>query len=172
MRVDPMIDGPLNTLIQEDSVPVPQSEHENPHGNAWRIEKKPFEKSTFADAAPFSNRCFKIVNENHINPISQNPVGFKLVPQPCQLLLAGKDSVVRRRARFAEHHVWVTRYRDGDLWAGGKWTNQSLAETDGVFDYAARNEDVRNQDLVLWNTFGMTHNPRVEEFPVMVRTNE
>lgn len=50
---------------------------------------------------------------------------------------------------------------------GGKWTNQSLAETDGVFDYASRNDDVRNEDIVLWNTFGMTHNPRVEEFPVM-----
>lgn len=36
-----------------------------------------------------------------------------------------------------------------------------------MFDYAARNEDVRNQDIVVWNTFGMTHNPRVEEFPVM-----
>jgi primary-amine oxidase len=34
-------------------------------------------------------------------------------------------------------------------------------------DYAARNEDVRNQDIVVWHTFGMTHNPRVEDFPVM-----
>lgn len=167
LRVDPMIDGQLNTVVQEDSIPVPQSEHENPHGNAWKIEKTPFEKSGFADAAPFANRCFKIVNENRINHISKNPVGYKIVPQPCQLLLASQDSVVRRRARFAEHHLWVTRYKDGDLWAGGKWTNQSLAETDGVFDYAARNEDVRDQDVVLWNTFGMTHNPQVEEWPVM-----
>ncbi|KAK3697069.1 hypothetical protein LTR37_017667 [Vermiconidia calcicola] len=167
LRVDPMIDGQLNTVIQEDSVPVPQSEDENPHGNAWRVVKTPFEKSRFADAAPFANRCFKIVNENIINTISHNPVGFKIVPQPCQLILAGKNSVARRRAKFAEHHVWVTRHRDGDLWAGGKWTNQSLQETDGVFDYASRGEDVRNQDLVLWLTFGMTHNPRVEDFPIM-----
>lgn len=167
LRVDPMIDGQFNTVVQEDSVPVPQSEEENPHGNAWKLEKMPFEKSGFADAAPFANRCFKIVNENKLNPISRNHVGYKLIPQPAQLLLAGKDSVVRRRARFAEHHIWVTRYRDGDLWAGGKWTNQSLEEVDGVFDYAARNENVRNQDLVLWVTYGQTHNPRVEDFPVM-----
>ena len=167
LRVDPMIDGHFNTVVQEDTVPVPQSEHENPHGNAWRLEKTPFEKSGFADAAPFANRCFKIVNENNVNPISKNPVGYKLIPQPTPLILAGKDSVARRRARFAEHHIWVTRYRDGDLWAGGKWTNQSLEEMDGVFDYAARNEDIRNQDLVLWVTYGQTHNPRVEDFPVM-----
>ncbi|KAI9703925.1 MAG: hypothetical protein M1820_005707 [Bogoriella megaspora] len=167
LRIDPMIDGPVNTIVQEDSIPIPQSEESNPHGNAWRIEKTPILKSSASDASPFTNRCFKIVNESKLNPISRNPVGYKLVPQPCQLLLASPESVVRKRARFAEHHIWVTRYRDGDLWAGGKWTNQSLSEIDGVFDYAARNEDVRGQDVVLWHTFGMTHNPRVEDFPVM-----
>ena len=167
LRIDPMVDGQNNTVIQEESIPVPQSEDENPHGNAWRITKTPFEKSGFSDAAPFANRCFKIVNENHINPISQSPVGYKLVPQPAQLILAGKDSVARRRARFAEHHLWVTQYRDGELWAGGKWTNQSLKEVDGVFDYASRKDDVRNRDLVVFTTFGWTHNPRVEDFPVM-----
>ncbi|CAG9951040.1 unnamed protein product [Clonostachys rosea f. rosea IK726] len=167
LRVDPMLDGHNNSLIQEESIPVPQSEDENPHGNAWRVVKTPFAKSGFADASPFTNRCFKIVNESMRNPVSGNPVGFKLVPQPCQLLLAGQNSVVRKRARFAEHHMWVTRYRDGDLWAGGRWTNQSLQETDGVADYASRDEDVRDQDIVIWHTFGMTHNPRVEDFPVM-----
>jgi primary-amine oxidase len=167
MRIDPMLDGDKNTLIQEDSIPLPESDDENPFGNAWKLVKRPFEKSTFADAAPDKNRVFKIINENRLNRISGNPVGFKLAPLPSQLILAGKNSVVRKRARFAEHHIWVTRYRDGDLWAGGKWVNQSLEETDGVADYAARKEDVRDQDIVVWHTFGMTHNPRVEDFPVM-----
>lgn len=26
---------------------------------------------------------------------------------------------------------------------------------------------VRNEDIVVWHTFGLTHNPRVEDFPVM-----
>lgn len=167
MRIDPMIDGPLNSVIQEDSIAVPFSEEENPHANAWRVVKTPFEKSGFADANPLANRVFKMVNESKRNPISRNPVGYKVVPQPCQLILAGKDSVARRRARFAEHHVWVTKYHDGHMWAGGKWTNQSLKEIDGVADYAARNDNVRNEDLVFWLTYGMTHNPRVEDFPVM-----
>jgi primary-amine oxidase len=162
-----MIDGQRNTVIQEDSVPVPQSEEENPHGNAWKIVKTPFATSSYADAAPFANRNFKIVNETIKNAVSSNPVGYKIVPLPSQLLLASATSVVRRRARFAEHHIWVTKYRDGDLWAGGKWTNQSLHEVDGVHDMAQRKENVRDEDLVMWVTFGMTHNPRVEDFPVM-----
>lgn len=166
LRIDPMIDGQMNSVIQEDSVPVPEGE-DNPEGNAYVVEKTPFIKSGFKDASPFTNRCFKMVNESINNRISGNPVGYKLVPQPCQLILAGKTSVARRRARFAEHHVWVTRHNDGDLYAGGRWTMQSIDETDGLHDYAARNENVRNDDVVVWHTFGMTHNPRVEDFPVM-----
>ena len=167
IRIDPMVDGQRNTVVQEDSVSLPQSEAENPHGNAWKLVKTPFLRSGWADAAPFANRCFKIVNESKTNAISGNAVGYKFVPQPSQLLLAAPGSVVRSRAKFAEHHIWVTKYRDGDLWAGGKWTNQSTIERDGVGDYAARNEAVRNEDVVVWHTFGMTHNPSVEQFPVM-----
>lgn len=167
LRIDPMIDGHSNTVLYEDSIAVPHTEEENPHGNAWKVVKTPFETSGPADAAPFANRFFKMVNENKLNPISGNPVGYKIVPQPCQLLLASQTSVVRRRAQFAEHHLWVTKYRDGDMWAGGKWTNQSLSEVDGVADMAARNDKVRNEDVVVWVTYGMTHNPRVEDFPVM-----
>ncbi|KAJ5635313.1 Copper amine oxidase N2-terminal [Penicillium longicatenatum] len=83
------------------------------------------------------------------------------------MLLTGENLVTRQRARFAEHHIWVTRYRDGDLWAGGRWTEQSVKETDGVFDYAARNEDVKNEDIVIWHKIGMTHTATPEQFPVM-----
>lgn len=150
-----MIDGQNNTVIQEDSVPLDEEDPLNPHGNAWCAVKTPIEMSGYADADPTSARVFKIVNEDVSNPVSSNPVGYKLVPLPSQLLLASKNSIVRRRARFAEHHIWVTRYRDGDLWAGGKWTNQSLEEIEGVKDYAERNESVRGEDLILWHTFGV-----------------
>lgn len=167
LRIDPMIDGLENTVMQEDTVAVPYSKHENPHGNAWKVVKTPFECSGFADAATDKNRVFKIVNEKKLNPISGNPVGFKVVAQATQLLIADPKSTVRRRARFAEHHLWVTKYRDGEYFAGGQWTNQSHDEVAGVFDAASRMDNVRGQDLVVWQTYGMTHNPRVEDYPVM-----
>lgn len=169
LRIDPMLDGPHNTVMQEDTYPLPQTPAtgSNPHGNAWRVTKTPLTTSTPADANPPSNRSFKILNENVLNPISGNPVGYKLVPQPSQLLLASPESVAHHRALFATHHLWLTRHRDGELWAAGKWTNQSLHESGGVADMAARKDAVRDEDVVLWHTFGMTHQPRVEDFPVM-----
>lgn len=166
LRIDPMIDGIENTLVQEDSIGLPISE-ENPYGNAWKLHKTFIEKSCSLDADPQKARVFKIVNEKKLNPISKNPVGFKVIAPPAQLLMADQASLVRKRARFAEHHIWVTRYKDDDLWAGGKWTNQSLIEKDGVADYAARKDNVRGEDLVVWATYGLTHNPRVEDYPVM-----
>lgn len=40
-------------------------------------------------------------------------------------------------------------------------------ERGGVKDMVDREEDIENEDLVIWLSFGLTHNPRVEDFPVM-----
>lgn len=44
---------------------------------------------------------------------------------------------------------------------------QSQLEVDGVADAARRNDPITNEDVVLWSVFGLTHNPRVEDWPVM-----
>ncbi|GKZ39733.1 hypothetical protein AbraIFM66950_001034, partial [Aspergillus brasiliensis] len=72
-----------------------------------------------------------------------------------------------RRAQFAQHHVWVTKYRDGELYAGGRYTLQSQEEIEGVSDAVKRGDSVVDTDVVVWSTFGITHNPRVEDWPVM-----
>lgn len=114
-----------------------------------------------------TNLTVKITNPSKLNPISQKPVSYKFIPSPSQLLLAHPDSIMAKRAQFAQHHVWVTKHKDGEYWAGGEFTNQSKTEIDGVADAVARNDDVENDDVVVWNTFGLTHNPRVEDWPVM-----
>jgi primary-amine oxidase len=131
------------------------------------VKKRHIEKSGFEDADPLCNRTFKIVNETKLNSISGNPTGYKIIAPPSQMLLAHTSSVAAKRAKFAQHHLWVSKYRDGDLWAGGKFTTNSYEETDGLSSYVARAENVRNDDLVVWVTMGITHIPRVEDFPVM-----
>lgn len=167
LRIDPAIDGARNTVVQEESLPLPFSQHTNPWGNGFQVVSKPVTTSQWLDASPSTNRIIKMVNRRHLNPISGKPVGYKFTPSPSQLLLAQPDSIVAKRAQFAQHHVWVTRHRDGELWAGGEFTNQSQSESDGVADAAARHENVEDEDVVVWTVFGLTHNPRVEDWPVM-----
>jgi len=95
-----------------------------------------------------------MINPSKKNPISGRPVSYKFTPSPSQLLLANPHSILAKRAQFAQHHVWVTKYKDGELWAGGEFTNQSKREVDGVSDAVARRENVENDDIVVWNVFG------------------
>lgn len=167
VRMDPAVDGAKNTVLQEESHAVPFSEKRNPNGNFYEVVRTPIKRSTWLDAAPQHNRIVKIVNPSKINPASGRPVGYKFTPAPTQTLLAQKDSTQARRAQFAQHHVWVTKYRDGELYAGGRFTLQSRDEIGGVNDAANRKENVENDDVVVWSCFGLTHNPRVEDWPVM-----
>ncbi len=167
IRIDPAIDGYANTVVAEESLPMPLSKEINPYGSGYEVRGKPITRSTFFDASPQTNLTVKMTNPSKLNPVSGKPVAYKFIPTASQLLLAHPDSVMAKRAQFAQHHIWVTKYKDGELWAGGEFTNMSQKEVDGVADAVARNENVENDDVVVWHTFGLTHNPRVEDWPVM-----
>ena len=167
VRIDPAVDGHSNTILTEESLPIPMNPKTNPHGNGYEVVRKPITKSTSIHASPFTNLTIKMANHSKINPISQRPVAYKFMPAPTQLILADPESIVAKRAAFAHHHVWVTKYKDNELFAAGEFTNQSQLEEGGVADMAARNDDVEDSDVVVWNVFGLTHNPRVEDWPVM-----
>jgi primary-amine oxidase len=64
----------------------------------------------------------------------------------------------------------VTRYRDSEMYAAGVYPNQSLGGG-GLASWAANNESIVDQDVVLWYTMGVTHIPRPEEWPVMPVTH-
>lgn len=166
MRIDPAIDGYKNSVMVNETQSVPWDD-KNPYGTGFKNVGKVIEKSCYLDADIQSNRSVKIVNENKINPVSGKPVGYKIIGKPTALLYAQPGSVARKRAAFATHHYWVSKYKDQEFYAGGVWTNQSPNEVGGVSDAVARNENVRNEDVVVWHSFGLTHHPRVEDFPVM-----
>jgi primary-amine oxidase len=167
IRIDPAIDGHKNTVVQEESLPVPMNAVTNPHGNMYKVVQTPFAQSGYADLDPTKNRIFKIINQSKKNPMSGKPVGYKLVPPATQLLLADPRSRQAKRAAFARHHVWVTRYQEGELWAAGKYPYHSNEEEGGVQDMVERGDSVENEDIVVWSVFGLTHNPRTEDWPVM-----
>jgi primary-amine oxidase len=167
VRIDPAIDGHKNTIFTEESLPMPMDPKTNPHGNGYKVVRKPITTSTGIDASPFTNLTIKMANTNKMNTISQRPVAYKFIPTPSQLMLADPKSIAAKRAAFAHHHVWVTKYKDDEIFAAGEFTNQSQKEIGGVGDAAARGDNVEDEDVVVWNVFGLTHNPRVEDWPVM-----
>lgn len=183
VRIDPAIDsyttGDTQVMVEE-SVPQKLDTKTNPFGNYYKVERKPIEHASWLDAEPKLNRTVKLENARKLNEMSQRNVGYKLISPATQTILADPESVNAKRAPFAQHHFWFTGYRDGELWAAGEFTNQSREEQGGVnamverrdwFTESATVEEQSNagqlSSPVVWSVFGLTHNPRVEDWPVM-----
>jgi len=174
LRIDPAIDGHENSLVVEESksLPIDDPAVHNPFGVGYVTESQTIEEEGGFDLDFTKARTFKFINESKINPITGTPIGFKLVPFYSQMLLAHSDSFHAKRSEFAEHAVWVTRHEDNDHFPAGKYTMQSSGG-DGLASVIAKRrntgvaQSVRNQDIVIWHTFGSTHNPRIEDWPVM-----
>lgn len=165
LRVDPMLDGPLNRVVFDEAHAMPRSDF-NPHGVGYTVNETAITTSGGYDLDFDVNRTFKIQNKGVTNPVNGKPVAYKIHVPPFQKMLADKESFHFKRAEFADHNIYVTSYNEDELYAGGKYTNQSRGGT-GVRSWADRKDNVLDTDCVVWVQFGINHVPRIEDFPVM-----
>lgn len=155
LRVDPMIDGYHNRLVYEEAVPMPRSDF-NPHGTGYYTQETIVETSGGFDIDYNKNQVFKIQNASVRNPVNGKPVAYKIMAPPFQKMLADTDSFNYKRAEFADKNIYAVKYKDGELYAGGKYTNQSRGGT-GVRSWAERKDRIVDEDLVVFVQFGINH---------------
>lgn len=172
LRIDPNI-GSLregNQLVYTEAHAMPIDKDWNPNGTGYYTEDTLVEKSAGLNLNPDANRVFKIINPNQRNQINGKSIGYKIQAPPFQKILSAPESFNYKRAEFSDKNIYVTKYADRELYAGGWYTNQSRGGT-GVRSWAERRDDVAGgstgSDLVLFVQFGINHIPRIEDFPVM-----
>lgn len=166
LRIDPMVAGHGNSVVYDEAAAIPRDPTRNPHGVGFTVRKTEVTTTGGYDLDPSKNRVFKIINPSVHNPVNRAAVGYKLMVPPMQTILADADSFHYKRAEFADHSIYVTRYADRELYSGGLYTNQSRGGT-GVRSWADRKDSLAAGDPVVWVQFGINHIPRVEDFPVM-----
>jgi len=171
VRLDMAVDGwESNSVVETDVEPV-ADQTLNPYGNAF-IRKDTVlrnELDAVRDIEPMKNRVWKIVNPNKLHPTTQKPVAYKLIPSASPLMLAQKGSAFQKNAAFGSHSLWVTQFDENsdEYFAAGKFPSASTGQ-DGVAVWIQdRNAVIEQKDVVVWHTFGVTHLPRPEDFPVM-----
>jgi primary-amine oxidase len=166
MRLDFDIDGERNTISQVDLVADPIDEH-NPFENAFRAKATALrtEKQACANLNLETARTWKIGNPSRLNRLGE-PVAYKFIPGDNSVPFASPKAWWRKRARFVDHHVWVTPYAENENFAAGDFPNQSLADH-GLSTWVEADRPIEDTDVVLWYTFGHTHIPRPEDYPVM-----
>lgn len=168
-RLDFDVDGEVNEVHEVDVVPSPFGpEHpDNPLGNAFRAVSTRLDTEAAARrrADPARSRVWKVVNPTSLNRLGE-PVAYKLVPQSPAVLLADPASSIARRAGFATENLWVTPATDGERRPAGDHPNQHPGG-DGLPRWTEGDRSLVDTDVVVWHTFGVTHVPRPEDFPVM-----
>lgn len=165
-RLDFDVDGPNNTVVEQNTEAAPMGK-ENLYGGAFTMKETPLRRE--ADAQRQLNlalqRRWRVINPNVKNALGQ-PVSYALVTAENSIPYAALNSWVRQRAGFVNAHVWVTQQHPDEMYAAGFYVNQSKGGA-GLPHWVKQNRPLENQDVVLWYTFGVTHLPRPEDYPVM-----
>ena len=165
-RLDVAIDGEDNALVEVDAARIPMGP-ENPFGNAFGWTETPLatEKAAQREADTSVARVWEVRSTSRRNRLGK-PTAYHLIPQPTALLQADPASSVAARAAFATKHLWATVYAPDEQWPAGRYPNAHQGGA-GLPAYAARDRSLDGADLVLWHTFGLTHIPRPEDWPIM-----
>ncbi|KIH90074.1 primary-amine oxidase [Sporothrix brasiliensis 5110] len=174
LRINPNVGGGhRNSVFTADAVPSPHpvGSAENVYGNAFYAKRTRLETAAQAktDFDWATMRTWDMVNESAVHPYSGQPASYKLVSREVPTLLPQPQSLVWKRAAFARHTVHVTAYADDQLYPAGRHVPQTSGEPSlGLPAWiGAGTDSVVNTDVVLWHTFGLTHFPAPEDYPVM-----
>jgi len=185
VRVDPQLDGNNNSIVQCDAMQsdAPVGSEENKYGNAFYSKNTVYKtpEESISDYNSDTSRSWGIINPNkythlfnltydRLHPSTGTPVGYKLVSREVPRLMPKPGGLVWKRGGFARHAVHVTPYTEDQLYPAGKYVPQTSGEPSmglpqWIEDHSSKN--IENTDVVLWHTFGLTHFPRAEDFPLM-----
>jgi primary-amine oxidase len=165
-RLDLDIDGQANTAVEVNTRSVP-SGPENPYGNAFIAEATPLSKELAAQRTVNtpSSRFWRVVNQTKKNEMG-GPTAYRFCPGENAPPYALPSAAIMARAGFLTKNFWVTPYQPTERYPAGDYPNQSTGG-DGLPKWTKADREIAATDLVVWYTFGHTHIPRVEDWPVM-----
>ena len=165
-RLDLTVDGVENVVNEVDAVRVPISEV-NPYGNGFTKSVTPIESELTSgrSADGSKGRVWQIASTTKTNRLG-HPTSYVLHPTESPSLLMDPESVIAGRAAFATKSLFVTKFDEAERYASGDFVNQS-PEGEGIPAFIASDEPLVGEDVVLWHSFGLTHFPRTEDWPIM-----
>lgn len=166
VRVDPMLDGIRNSVIESDivSLDAPTGSKENFAGNGFGVKERVLKDQVEDGARDFdwaAERRWKVANLNKTHYASGKPSSYQIMMKGGLLpLLSKSDSWIARRASFAHKPLWVVKdvegAKGGRMWPSGKYVPQTREEPkDSVGRWVREGQgSIHNEDIVLYLTVG------------------
>lgn len=164
-RMDFDVDGLKNSLYELNVRPIAESRG-YAEQNTFTLERTLLrrEQEAARDLNEGQNRCWKVINQNASRYLGHFP-GYLIEPGSNAYPYSHPDSFNRKRAGFLQHHFWATQYKPDEMYASGDYPVSS-AGGEGLPQWVS-DASIDNEDIVCWYSVGITHTPRVEDWPVM-----
>jgi primary-amine oxidase len=165
-RLDLDIDGEDNTVRVTDLEPLPVGP-ENPNGLAVVQRSTPL-RTELEGRQSYDwqrQRSWSVVNQGNSNHVG-TPSGYRLVPTGCIPSMFDPTSPTFNVAQAIGHDLWITPFHEDERWPCGEFVTQSRSDT-GLPAWTAANRPIEDTDVVLWHVFGLFHQTRAEDWPVM-----
>eukprot|EP01038_Epipyxis_sp_PR26KG_P004091 gene4091-5839_t len=166
-KIDFAVDGCNNSVVELNAFTESEGSH-NPDNNGFYYEETLLttEKEAIRDCNTETARYWKVINPTIKNTIGSN-TGYKIVPgMPIKPFAKLLKSSRLKRAAFLDHQLWITPSNPLERYPGGEFPNQQRG-IDGLPIWTNNNRSIVNTEIVAWFVFGVTHNPRPEDWPVM-----
>lgn len=168
-RLDMDVDGTNNTLTKMN--PVIAKNSKGLRKSAMELETSTVDKE--ADAAEkFDAGTIRLISNYSKENAMGNPVSYQIIPYAggthpvAKGANFSKEEWLFKRLNFMDKQIWVTKYQPNELYPEGAYPNRSDKDT-GLGEFIKNNDNIANQDVVVWLTTGTTHVARAEEWPIM-----
>ncbi|XP_050218573.1 primary amine oxidase-like [Mercurialis annua] len=165
-RLDLDIDGVENSLVKQNMVTKRVVNGKTPRKSYWTVESETA-KTESEGKIKLGQKPAALV---FVNPNKKtkygNSHGYRLIPGPLAHPLLVEDDYPQIRGAFTNYNVWITPYNKSEIWAGGRYVDQSRGQ-DTLAVWSLRNREIDNKDIVLWYVIGIHHIPCQEDFPLM-----
>lgn len=168
-RLDMDVDGEKNSLTRMN--PVVNANHQGVRKSAMEMETSRVLDEQSA-SEKFDPSTIRLISNYNVENAMGNPVSYQLIPFAGGTHPIAKganfsaDEWLFKRLNFMDKQIWVTKYNPNELYPDGEYPNRSTHDT-GLGQFTANNDQIDNQDLVVWLTTGTTHVARAEEWPMM-----
>ncbi|KAF9016190.1 peroxisomal copper amine oxidase [Hymenopellis radicata] len=116
-------------------------------------------------------RRWRITNPARKHYCSGKDVGYGIqMKGGITPMMARNDGWALKRASFTHYPVWVCKDVEGEkgsrMWPAGKYVPQTReSPEDSVGAWVKGEQNVENEDLLVYLTVGVTHIPRPEDWP-------
>jgi primary-amine oxidase len=168
LRLDFDVDGSANAVMENDLRPTTaKAVGDADAGSQLTLTHTVLARAVDAkrDAEGGAGRSWTVYNPSSLGPTGR-PVGYTVVPGESAATLY-PPACEHGIASFTFHQFWVTPYRDGELFADGRYPNQPPPDYADTLYHYANEQSVFDRDIVVWYSLGETHIPRSEDYPLM-----